>query len=368
MKVLVTGGAGYIGIPLCRQLIERGHTVIVYDRLFWGKESLAVEFDPNHNPNIEVIQGDIRQLDSGFAPNIYAPDLLQNIDAICHLAGLSNDPTAEYNPEANYQMNVVATQKLVEWAKGQGIKRFTFASSASVYDREVDQSDLHTIPAMCDESTLVVPRGHYSITKKQAEDVILQATDSSFAPVILRQGTVYGYAPRMRLDLVVNTFLKDALIRKQLFLHGGGWMWRPLVDIEDVARAHVEALEADLNKIGGQIFNIVEENYQIRQLAMIVAGSLSITHPYEEASPVKIVEAPAPKLLRNYRMTGAKASNILGFTPQRTVMMSVADMITKDIFKEQNREGLGDPQYYNIRWMSLLEEVHNLQAKFGSIY
>jgi nucleoside-diphosphate-sugar epimerase len=347
MRVLVTGGAGYIGVVLCRQLLEAGHRPVVLDRLFWGRKPLA-------GLDVEVVPGDLRDFDDAW---------LAGIDAVCHLAGLSNDPTAEYNTEANWQMNAVGTERLVAACKAHGIRRFTFASSASIYDSEASSHDQTRSPIMCDETTVVQPRGAYSISKKFAEDVILRAADADFAPVVFRQGTVYGYSPRMRFDLVVNTFLKDAIVRRRLFLHGGGWMWRPLVDVEDVAAVHVLALTAPLDRIRGQIFNVLEENYQIRQLAMLVAGSLSLVDP-----PIRVdlLEAPLPKIVRNYRMSNAKLSAALNFTPSRTVLESIEAMIGK--LPLDPGDDLGDPRYYNIRWMTLLEEVHAEQRPFPSIY
>jgi nucleoside-diphosphate-sugar epimerase len=167
----------------------------------------------------------------------------------------------------------------------------------------------------------------------------------------------------MRFDLVVNTFVKDAIVQKRLYLHGGGWMWRPLVDVEDVAAVHVMALAAPLEKIRGQIFNVLEENYQIRQLAMLVAGSLSLVDP-----PIRVDlrEAPLPKLVRNYRMSNAKLSNVLGFTPSLTVLESITNMLKK--LPLDRIDDYGDPRYYNIRWMTLLEEMHAEQRSFASIY
>jgi nucleoside-diphosphate-sugar epimerase len=326
MRVLVTGGAGYIGVVLCRQLLEAGHEVVVVDRLFWGRK-------PLEGLDVRIVPGDLRAFDDVW---------LAGIDAVCHLGGLSNDPTAEYNTAANWQMNAIATERLVAACKAHGIRRFTFASSASIYDSEASSHELTHSPVMCDESTVVAPRGAYSI---------------------FRQGTVYVYSPRMRFDLVVNTFLKDAIVLRRLFLHGGGWMWRPLVDVEDVARVHVLALDAPLETIRGQIFNVLEENYQIRQLAMLVAGSLSLLDP-----PIRVDlhEAPLPTLVRNYRMSNAKLSNALAFTPSRTVLESIQGMIAK--LPLDRVEEFGDPRYYNVKWMTLLEEFHGEQKTFGSIY
>jgi nucleoside-diphosphate-sugar epimerase len=345
MRVLVTGGAGYIGVVLCRQLLEAGHVPVVLDRLFWGRKPLA-------GLEVEVVQGDLRAFDDAW---------LTGIDAVCHLAGLSNDPTAEYNPQANWQMNALGTQRLVAASLARGIERFTFASSASIYDTESSKTELSHSPVMCDETTLVTPRGAYSISKKYAEDVVLRAASRDFAPVVFRQGTVYGFSPRMRFDLVVNTFVKDAVVLRRLYLHGGGWMWRPLVDVEDVAAVHVAALSAKLDLLRGEIFNVLEENYQIRQLAMLVAGGL-VNPPLH----VELVEAPLPSLVRNYRMSNAKLSKSLGFTPSRTVLESIQDMLAR--LPLDKADDFGDPRYYNVKWMKLLEEVHAEQRAFSSIY
>ncbi len=346
MRVLVTGGAGYIGVVLCRQLIDAGHRPVVLDRMFFGRAALD-------GLDLEVIPADLREIrDEWFA----------GVEGVCHLGGLSNDPTAEYNTAANWEMNAVATASLVAACKRHGVRRFTFASSASIYDREA-AVDVRSTPIMCDEETPVEPRGAYSISKRQAELTILAAADETFAPVVFRQGTVYGYSPRMRFDLVVNTFVKDSIVHRKLFLHGGGWMWRPLVDVRDVARVHVAALAAPVDVLRGQIFNVLEENYQIRQLAMLVAGSLSVIAPELR---VEIVEAPAPSVVRNYRMSNAKLSKAIGFTPSVTVLESIEDMLRR--FPLDQLAMYSHPRHYNIQWMSLLEEVHAEQRGYGSIY
>jgi nucleoside-diphosphate-sugar epimerase len=343
VRVLVTGGGGYIGAVLCAHLVRAGHRPVVLDRFFWGDAPLA-------GLAVERISGDLRDA---------RDEWFEGIEGVVHLAGLSNDPTAEYNTAANWQMNAVGTERLVELCLRRGIERFTFASSASVYDTDTSATALDRSPIMCDETTTLAPRGAYSLSKVHAEKAVLAAAGDRFAPVIFRQGTVYGWSPRMRFDLVVNTFIKDALLKRRLSLHGGGWMWRPLVDVSDIARVHVMALEAPLEAIRGQIFNVLEENYQIRQLAMLVAGSFAIKDVHIELS-----EEPLPGLVRNYRMSNAKLSKALGFTPSVTVLESITDMIER----LPSIDELGHPQYYNIRWMTLLEQVHNSQRAFDSIY
>jgi len=343
MHVLVTGGGGYIGLELCRQLLDRGDRVRVVDRLFFGAGPLERLRDESDG-RLSFVHGDVREWD---------PAWLDGIDGVSHLAGLSNDPTAEYNPEANWQMNAVATERLAAVCKLRGVERFVFGSSASIYDG--------IGPGMFDEQTPVQPRGAYSKSKKFAEEALQRLSDDRFAPTILRQGTVYGYSPRMRFDLVVNTFLKDAVTVRKLYLHGGGWQWRPLVAVGDVAAAHILCLTADPDAVRGEIFNVMQENYQVRQLAMLVAGSLSLV-----GRSVELVDAPLPKIVRDYRMTNLKMTQRLGFTPAVTVLESIDDMLKR--IPLDNVALLADPRHYNIAWMSVLEEVHASQSRFASIY
>jgi nucleoside-diphosphate-sugar epimerase len=343
MHVLVTGGGGYIGLELCRQLLERGDSVRVVDRFFFGEAPLRTLAKQSAG-RLTYVAGDVRAFDDAW---------LDGIDAVSHLAGLSNDPTAEYNPDANWQMNAIATERLAEAAKRRAVARFVFGSSASLYDG--------IGPGMFDERTDVRPRGAYSISKKYGEDALRRLTDAAFAPTILRQGTVYGWSPRMRFDLVVNTFLKDAITVGKLYLHGGGWQWRPLVDVGDVARAHIVCLDAPLDAVRGEIFNVMQENYQVRQLAMLVAGSLSL-----KGRHVTLEEAPLPKLVRDYRMSNQKLTERLGFTPAVTVLESIDLMLQRLPLDDVG--WLANPRWYNIAWMSLLEEVHSAQRPFASIY
>ncbi len=339
MKILVTGGAGYIGAVLCERFLEAGHQVRVLDRLYWGRKPLERFVE-----RIELAVADVRTFDAS---------VLDGIEGVVHLAGLSNDPTAEYNTEANWEMNATATEKLAAECRRRGIRRLSFGSSASIYDGLGD--------GIFDEATKVSPRGAYSQSKFAAETALLQAADVKFSPVVLRQGTVYGFSPRMRLDLVVNTFIKDALLRGKLFLHGGGWMWRPLVDIHDVAEAHLRCIEAPAGSLGGEIFNVVHENFQIRQLAMLVAGSLSL-----RGRVVQLEDAPLPAINRNYRCTNRKLQDRIGFVPRVTVLESIEGILRH--LPVDNPTELAHPRYYNIQWMTLLEEIIGSRAGFESVW
>ncbi len=336
--ILVTGGAGYIGSVLVPRLLARGYDVRVLDRMYWGEEPLADVID-----RIEVVLADVREMPA---------TALDGVDAVIHLAGLSNDPTAEYDPEANWQMNAIATEALGRACLDRGIDRIVFASSCSLYDG--------LPPGMHDETAAIEPRGAYATSKRYGEEKLLEMVEDGLCPTILRNGTVYGHSPRMRFDLVVNTFVKDALVNGRLQLHGGGWMWRPLVEVRDCAEAMIAAMEAPPDLVRGEIFNVLHSNYQIRELAMLVAGSVQLL-----GSPVDLSEAPAPPLTRNYECSNAKLAGRIGFIPSRSVVDAVADMLAR--IDVANTAELTDPRHYNIRWLELLNEVRPRVEQFGSV-
>src|ERR1039458_3434398 len=226
-SILVVGGAGYLGCVLVEELLNRGYAVTVFDRLFFGDEGLR-----RFRDRVRLLTGDIRSM---------PPAVMEGVSAIINLAGLSNDPTAEYNPEANHQMNTVATRTLAEMAKKAGVKRYIFASSCSIYDVGIVDEERDVL---LNEESPVQPRAAYGVSKLAGERELLALCDKDFSPVILRMGTLFGFSPRMRYDLVVNTFVKDAFLKGAMTLHYGGQMWRPLVDVRDAARAYVMALEA----------------------------------------------------------------------------------------------------------------------------
>jgi nucleoside-diphosphate-sugar epimerase len=326
--VLVTGGAGYIGCVLTERLLERGYRVRILDRLYWGRSPLASVID-----RVEVLEADVREMPASA---------LDGVDAVIHLAGLSNDPTAEYDPEANWQMNAVATETLGRNCLERDVERIVFASSCSLYDGMP--------PGMHDETAPIKPRGAYATSKRYGEEALISMVSDGLCPVMLRNGTVYGHSPRMRFDLVVNTFVKDALLRGQLSLHGGGWMWRPLVDVHDVADAMIAAMEAPAELVRGEIFNVLHSNYQIRELAMLVAGSVQLL-----GRPVTLKEEPAPRLTRDYECSNTKLASRLGFQPSLSVVEAIEGIL--NAIDVEDRTMLTDPRFYNIRWLELLSEL-----------
>ncbi|MBK6560807.1 NAD(P)-dependent oxidoreductase [Candidatus Amarobacter glycogenicus] len=340
MRILVTGGAGYIGSVLVPKLLERGHEVRVVDRMFWGLPHYA------HLPGVELVNADVRRLPEG---------VFEGIDAVDHLAGFSNDPTAEFSPEANWQMNAVATDSIAELCRAAGVKRLVFGSSCSLYDGAAGSEEL------LDEAAAIAPLGAYATSKHYSEEALLRRSSSDFEPVILRQATVFGLSARMRLDLVVNAFVKDALVRQRLILHGGGRMWRPLIAVNDLAAAHAACLEAPSELVAGETFNAVGSNYQVRELAEVVANAL-----IKLGKPVALEDGPLPKIVRNYRCSGEKLRKRLDLKLETTPAIAVNELVAQ--YGKTPIEQLGHPRYYNIAWMELLEQVRPAYQAMQNIF
>jgi nucleoside-diphosphate-sugar epimerase len=339
MRILVTGGAGYIGSVLVPKLLARGHEVRVLDRMFWGLPHYA------NQPGVELVNADVRRVPEA---------VLEGIDAVDHLAGFSNDPTSEYSPEANWQMNAVATETIARLCRASGVRRLVFGSSCSLYDG----SRAHDL---LDEEALLAPRGAYATSKRYAEEALLAAAGGGFEPVILRQATVFGASERMRFDLVVNSFVKDALVRQRLILHGGGRMWRPLVSVDDLADTHIACLEAPAEAVAGETFNVVQENYQVRELAEVVANAL-----VRLGKPVALEDGPLPNLVRNYRCSASKIRERLGLTFPTTPAKAVEVLVRK--YGNVPVEQFGHPRFYNIAWMELLESVRPAYQAMDNIF
>ena len=331
--VLVTGGAGYIGCQLVPALLDGGYRVRVFDVMFYGDAGLDRVRD-----RIETVEGDIRSVPA---------DLLDGVSAIINLAGLSTEPAAEYRPEANQEINFKAAVDLAGLAKEKKVRRFIQASSGSIYDvgaGHPEKDIMHT------EDSPVAPFRIYSITKREAEKRILAMADDSFTPVVLRKGSVYGYSPRMRFDLVVNAFVLNALQTGCLVLHNGGEMWRPLLSIQDAAAAYKLMLEAPPEKVKGEIFNVTNGNYRISELALRVQHKLG-----ELNIPCEIQPDYNYRNLRSCQASGQKIAQQLSFTPKVTVDETVEDLVQK--IRGGAFHDVTDPAFHNIRWLDLLEET-----------
>ncbi len=339
--ILVTGGAGYIGAVTVRELLDKGFAVRVLDKFLYGDAPLD-----DVRTRIDCISGDLCTFDEA---------VLDGVDVVIHLAGLSNDPTAEFNPEANRRLNTDATRTLAEACKRKGIKRFIFSSSCAVYDRGMMAEDV-----IQDEDAAVEPRAAYATSKHAAERALLALADKDFQPTIFRQGTVYGWSPRMRYDLVVNTFVRCAFESGRLTVHCGGEMWRPLVDVTDVAKCYLACIQADLKDVGGQIFNLAYKNFRILELAHWVRKAL------DGIVPVEIEVEYGSSTARDYRVSTKKLERILGFRPRVSVEESARHMARK--IQAGIHADFHNPRYYNIQWLELLVEIEQHLKRLGSIF
>jgi nucleoside-diphosphate-sugar epimerase len=314
MKILVTGGCGYVGTILTQKLLEDGHHIHVIDTQWFG----------NHlkpHPNLAVTKEDIRNTDA-------IP--LNGVEAVLHLANIANDPGVEMNPNLSWEVNVLAAQQLADRAVRHGVKQFIFASSGSVYGVKDE-------PQVTEELTLV-PISAYNKTKMVAERVLLSFADKMQIHNI-RPATVCGYSPRMRLDVSVNMLTMQALKNKVMTVFGGN-QTRPNIHIQDLVNVYRHFL-ANPNLPSGA-YNAGFENITILDIAQKVATKLG--------AEISISESNDP---RSYRQNSDKLL-ATGFTP----MYSVSDAIDEVISKYQSGELIDNDQCYTVRWMKHL----NLQA------
>lgn len=254
MKVLVTGHGGYIGAVLAPYVARAGHEVTGLDTMFYDGCDL---FEPEQ---VETVRGDIRDV---------RPAQLEPYDAIVHLAALSNDPLGDLDRELTLAINFQATVDLARAAREAGVGRFVFASSCSMYGAAADGAPV-------DESAPLKPLTAYAESKVRAEEALADLADSDFATVSMRNATAYGASPRLRLDIVLNNLVGWALTTGKVRILSDGTPWRPLVHVEDIARATLAVLAAPAEAISGQAFNVGSDadNHQVRDLAELASDAV----------------------------------------------------------------------------------------------
>jgi nucleoside-diphosphate-sugar epimerase len=316
MKILIAGGAGYLGSVLGPKLLERGYEVDVVD-LFWFGNHLP--------PEIGVIQKDIFEMG--------IPDL-EHYEQVLFLAGLSNDPMAEYAPSQNFTFNAAAPAYLAYVAQKAKVKRYIYANSCTVYG--------YTDNELFDETRPVSSTHAYGISKLQGEQAVMNLMNDDLSVISLRMGTVCGYSPRMRLDLVINTMFKDAMRNQEITVNNPS-IWRPIISMEDASNAYVRAIEAS-ERISG-IFNVASGNYTIGEVGDLVKNTL------EDQLGLKIsLNILDKRDYRNYKVSIQKAENVLSFHPHHDVKRIVQNLIENmEKFKDWD-----NPLYYNLETLKLI--------------
>ena len=310
MKVFIAGGGGYVGSALVPKLLERGYEVAVADLMWFGCHL---------PPDVNVRRMDIIEL---------AEKDLEGFDQVIFLAGLSNDPMAEFSPSMNFVANGACPAYLAYIAKKAGVSRFVYASSCSVYGYTVDE--------LYDETRPTVSNYPYGISKLQGEQAVLGLAGNGFSVVSLRKGTISGYSPRMRFDLVINAMFRSAICEGVIRVNNPS-IWRPILSMKDTVTGYIRALEASPNISG--VFNLASGNYTIGALGDLVRAGVEAS--IGRSVRMEILHLPD---LRNYKVSFEKAEHVLGFAPRQDVPGIVSELA-------EHLSEFGDftnPAYYNI--------------------
>ena len=323
MKVLVTGGAGYLGSTLARVLLDEGHHVRALDSLLHGGQAIAGLYLYD---NFNFLRGDIRCEDS-------VKEAMDEIDTIVHLAAIVGDPACARQPDTAKEVNLKAAVELFRMSQRQGIDRFVFASTCSNYGKMADSS------AYVDEESDLKPVSLYAETKVAVEHHLLDSsTVGGPAVTIMRFATLFGMSARMRFDLTVNTFTKEMMTQDRLDIYGEQ-TWRPYIHVLDAARAIALVLNSPQEKVAGRVFNVgdTDQNYQKGRLADLIRSQ---TGRCTDIVRVDVGEDP-----RDYRVSFEKINRELGFNITRTVKDGVKEIV--DAISQGVIEDLDSDRYVN---------------------
>ena len=323
-RVLITGGAGYVGNVLVPLLISSGYKVTVFDSMFFYEGTL-----PDSN-NLIIVKGDIRNIE-------LFTSCLENIDAVIHMACISNDPSFELDPELSKSINYTCFEPLVKASKIAGVKRFIYCSSSSVYGIS-DSPDVK-------ENHPLVPLTQYNKYKALCEPILFKYHDNNFTCVTLRPATICGYSPRCRLDLTVNILTNNAFNNNKILVFGGDQK-RPNLHVKDMAEVYKLFLEAPIDKIAGEIFNIGYQNYSVNEIADIICKTLK---KFENRDNI-IVEKVSSDDNRSYQINSEKIYKVLRYKPKRSLEDAVFDLC--EAFKSGKLpNSLSDDKYMNVKVM-----------------
>lgn len=328
-KVLVTGGAGYVGSVLTPKLLHRGWEVTVYDLMIYGKDHLPKD------RRLKVAQADIRDTNAFIRE-------VTGMDAVIHLACISNDPSFELNPALGKSINFDCFEPMVQAAKAAGVKRFINASSSSVYgvSDALEVTEKHELKPLTD----------YSRFKCMTEEVLSRYQSGNFTTVTIRPATVCGFSPRMRMDLSVNILTNLAFNNRKITVFGGSQK-RPNIHIDDITDLYVDLLDMPTDKIAGETFNAGYQNQTIAELAQIVKKVVETEYP--EKAPIAIETTPTDDL-RSYHVSSKKIAEKLGFRTKHTVDDAVRDLCRA--FRDGKLpNSLADSRYFNIKRMKEVE-------------
>ena len=325
MKILITGGAGYVGSKLVPALLKIGHSVTVLDLMIYGDDVL------NEDSKLIKIKGDIRN-------QILLKKIIPGHDAIIHLACISNDPSFELNPNLGKSINLDAFEPLVKFSSENRVNRFIFASSSSVYGIKAEKN--------VTEDMKLEPLTDYSKFKGYCEEILNNYKTDDFVTTTIRPSTVCGYSKRQRLDVVVNILTNHAFHNRKIKVFGGDQL-RPNIHIDDMVNSYLEVLKASPNKINGEIFNVGFKNQTVNELAndvrSVIGEDVSIVHTKSDDN-------------RSYHVSSEKIKNILGFETNYTVRDAVEDL--KDAFENNLLpNSFNNEKYFNIKMMQLINLI-----------